>query len=61
MVNFNENILEDNTLLSINNRGFAYVMPYLKQLKPLMVNCCFGKIIILDLWRLCELCAWRFL
>ncbi|MEL0650729.1 aminotransferase class IV [Algibacter sp. TI.3.09] len=24
MVNFNENILEDNTLLSINNRGFAY-------------------------------------
>ena len=24
MVNFNENILEDNTLLSVNNRGFAY-------------------------------------
>ena len=24
MINFNENILEDNTLLSINNRGFAY-------------------------------------
>ena len=24
MVNFNENILEDNALLSINNRGFAY-------------------------------------